>query len=94
MGDPPITLGAMTEELRTALRNAGGMVSSADLARWWGFSHTAVKKMARREGFPRPALIVGQYTLYAGNECAAWYRECYPDRPEPGPDPREDTVPK
>lgn len=90
--EPTVTILSMTDELRTALERAGGLHTANALAKWWGFSHEYVRStLSRRDDFPAPAAIIGQYTLYSGNEVAEWYARHYPRRPTPGPDPREEN---
>lgn len=84
-------LDAMSDELRTVLREAGGLVTAADLSRRWGFTHTHVVNLTRRVDFPGPVLRAGRVLVYLGGECEAWYDHYYPTRPRP---PREDQADK
>lgn len=67
------TFPRVTEELRVAIREAGGLLTADELATRWGVTKQAVSALARRhDDFPTPVLTVGRVRLYSGNEADTW----------------------
>lgn len=75
------------DELREALRAAGGLLTRAELARLWGVSYTRVVQITSTPNFPAPLTVSQGAQRWTGRAIARWSADN--DRPQP-PVPAED----
>jgi hypothetical protein len=54
----------LVRRARSAIDEAGGLVTPADIARDWGVTHQAVEKRIRAGRFPPPVKVAGRLKLY------------------------------
>ncbi len=55
-----------------AIRRAGGLVDSTDLASLWGCGRQYAHRQTQRTGFPEPVKVSGRVKLYLSGEVAEW----------------------
>lgn len=57
---------------RSAIAQAGGLCSVADLGRRWGISRQGARLVTRKPGFPEPILTEGCVELWLADEADAF----------------------
>lgn len=64
---------ARVDDLKHAIQEAGETATMAELARRWGVSRQAVKKMVDRPGFPDPLVVTpGGTAIWLVDEADAY----------------------
>jgi uncharacterized protein YjcR len=67
-------------DVHQAVKEGGGLVSLADIARAYGVSHSAVRKWREREDFPKPLDAIAEETrqsvdVWLFADVKRWYLE-------------------
>lgn len=86
LGDRYAMLVAMSDEIRSLIDAAGGLMTKADLAHRWGVSRQRVDELTAMPDFPPPIVTQGRAAWYAWHEVNAWRElERKPGRPPAPP---------
>jgi transposase-like protein len=69
-------------DVRQAVKEGGGLLSLADIARAYGVSHSAVRKWREREDFPKPLDAIAEETrqsvdVWLASDVYSWHGQRY-----------------